>query len=218
MTTDERTPAMSLRQRWADGQETLGAWLTLANTHSAEAVASMGFAYVCVDTQHGAVDYQVTVELIRAIEHAGSTPIVRVPWNEPGIIGKMLDAGAEGVIIPMVNTVAEAEAAVAACRYAPHGGSRSFGPTVVANRHDDYVTWARDHVAVIPMIETEQAVSNLADILQRHALELSLVATTGYGNPRSTEDRCLVPYDGRVADQQLGTSARQVNRVNKFVV
>ena len=104
------------------------------------------------------------MELIRAID-TRIVPNRAVPWNELGIIGKMLDAGAH-IIIPMVNTVAEAEAAVAACRYAPHGGSRSFGPTVVANRHDDYVTWARDHVAVIPMIETEQAVGNLADILQ----------------------------------------------------
>ena len=151
---------------WNDGDNVVGGWLSIPATLSAEVMARAGFDYVCVDTQHGAIDYQVTVELIRAIEHGGSCPIVRVPWNEPGIIGKMLDAGAHGVIIPMVNTVAEAEAAVAACRYAPHGGSRSFGPTVVANRHDDYVAWAEQNVAVIPMIETEQAVANLPEILQ----------------------------------------------------
>jgi len=156
----------TLRQMWNDGDNAVGGWLSIPATLSAEVMARVGFDYVCVDTQHGAVEYQATVELIRAIEHGGSCPIVRVPWNEPGIIGKMHDAGAHGIIIPMVNPVAEAEAAVAACRYAPHGGSRSFGPTVVANRHDDYVTWARDHVAVIPMTETEQAVGNLADILQ----------------------------------------------------
>ena len=156
----------TLRQMWNDGDNAVGGWLSIPATLSAEVMARAGFDYVCVDTQHGSVDYQITVELIRAIEHGGSCPIVRVPWNEPGIIGKMLDAGAHGIIIPMVNTVAEAEAAVAACRYAPHGGSRSFGPTVVAPRHDDYVEWARDNVAVIPMIETEQAVGNLADILQ----------------------------------------------------
>lgn len=155
----------SLRQRWADGDNVIGGWLSIPATLSAEVMARAGFDYVCVDTQHGTVEYQITVELIRAIEHAGSTPIVRVPWNEPGIIGKMLDAGAEGVIIPMVNTVEEAEAAVRACRYAPDG-SRSFGPTVGRIRRDDYVEWARENVAVIPMIETKQAVENLADILQ----------------------------------------------------
>ncbi len=156
----------TLRQMWNDGDNVVGGWLSIPATLSAEVMARAGFDYVCVDTQHGSVEYQITVELIRAIEHGGSCPIVRVPWNEPGIIGKMLDAGAHGIIIPMVNTVEEAEAAVAACRYAPHGGSRSFGPTVVANRHDDYVAWAEHNVAVIPMIETEQAVANLPDILQ----------------------------------------------------
>jgi 4-hydroxy-2-oxoheptanedioate aldolase len=156
----------TLRQMWADGDSAVGGWLSIPATLSAEVMARAGFDYVCVDTQHGSVEYQITVELIRAIEHGGSCPIVRVPWNEPGIIGKMLDAGAHGVIIPMVNTVAEAEAAVAAARYAPHGGSRSFGPTVVAPRHDDYVAWAERNVAVIPMIETEQAVANLPEILQ----------------------------------------------------
>ena len=155
-----------MRQRWADGENLIGGWLSIPATLSAEVMARAGFDYVCVDTQHGAVDYQVTVELIRAIEHAGSTPIVRVPWNEPGIIGKMLDAGAEGVIIPMVNTVEEAQAAVSACRYAPQGGSRSFGPTVGRVRRADYVEWAAENIAVIPMIETKQAVDNLPDILQ----------------------------------------------------
>ena len=142
----------TLRQMWANGDNAIGGWLSIPATLSAEVMARAGFDYVCVDTQHGAVEYQIAVELIRAIEHGGSIPIVRVPWNEPGIIGKMLDAGAEGVIIPMVNTPEEAEAAVKACRYAPDGGSRSFGPTVGRIRRHDYVEWARDNIAVIPMI------------------------------------------------------------------
>ena len=158
-------PMRTLRQMWADGDNVIGGWLSIPATLSAEVMARAGFDYVCVDTQHGTVEYQITVELIRAIEHGGSIPIVRVPWNEPGIIGKMLDAGAEGVIIPMVNTPEEAEAAVKACRYAPEG-SRSFGPTVGRIRREDYVEWARENVAVIPMIETKQAVENLPEILQ----------------------------------------------------
>ncbi|MEM8706744.1 MAG: aldolase/citrate lyase family protein [Actinomycetota bacterium] len=155
----------TLRQMWNDGDNVVGGWLSIPATLSAEVMARAGFDYVCVDTQHGTVEYQITVELIRAIEHGGSIPIVRVPWNEPGIIGKMLDAGAEGVIIPMVNTPEEAEAAVKACRYAPEG-SRSFGPTIGRIRRPDYVEWARENVAVIPMIETLEAVENLPDILE----------------------------------------------------
>ena len=154
-----------LRQIWNDGGETLGAWLAVPSTISAEATARAGFDYVCIDTQHGPIEYSDAVPMIQAILLGGSAPIVRVPWNEPGIIGKMLDAGAHGVIVPMVNTVAEAEAAVRACRYAPDG-ARSWGPTTASMRTDvHYKQWAPDHVAVIPMIETTQAIANLDDIL-----------------------------------------------------
>lgn len=137
----------------------------MPSTVTAEAVARSGLDYVCIDTQHGAVEYSDAVPMIQAILLGGSRPIVRVPWNEPGIIGKMLDAGAQGVIVPMVNSVEEAEAVVRACRYAPDG-ARSFGPAMAAQRiGGDYVAWAREHVAVIPMIETTQAVAALDDIL-----------------------------------------------------
>ena len=130
----------------------------------AEATARVGFDYVCIDTQHGAIEYSDAVGMIQAILLGGSVPIVRVPWNEAGIIGKMLDAGAHGVIVPMVNTVEEAEAVVRAARYAPHG-SRSYGPSVAGMRQADYLAWAADNVAVIPMIETGQALDNLDKIL-----------------------------------------------------
>jgi 4-hydroxy-2-oxoheptanedioate aldolase len=155
----------SLRDLWRSGATTLGGWLSVPSTVTAEAVARSGLDYVCIDTQHGAVEYSDAVPMIQAILLGGSRPIVRVPWNEPGIIGKMLDAGAQGVVVPMVNSVEEAEAVVRACRYAPDG-ARSFGPTMAAQRVEgDYVAWAREHVAVIPMIETTQAVAALDDIL-----------------------------------------------------
>lgn len=154
----------TLRERWAAGQKTFGAWLTLASTASGETAARTGFDYVCVDNQHGVADYSDTVGLVQAIALGGSTPIVRVPWNEQGIIGRMLDAGVEGVVAPMINTRAEAEAMVRSCRYPPHG-ARSFGPVMAGMRAKNYVETANDRVAVIPMIETAEAVKNLDDIL-----------------------------------------------------
>jgi 4-hydroxy-2-oxoheptanedioate aldolase len=159
------TEPIGLRSTWAAGGITLGGWLSVPSSVSAEAAARQGFDFVCVDTQHGAVDYQSAVGMIQAIELSGGLPIARVPWNEPGIIGKMLDAGANGVIVPMVNTVADAEAVVRSCRYAPIG-SRSYGPTLAGMRHGaDYVAWAADNIAVIPMIETVEAMKNLDAIL-----------------------------------------------------
>ena len=155
----------SLRQVWNEGATTLGAWLCVPSTVTAELVARSGVDYVCVDTQHGAIGYSDAVPMIQAIRAGGSRPIVRVPWNEPGVIGKMLDAGAEGIVVPMVNSVAEATAVVRACRYAPEG-ARSYGPMMAASRVDgEYVAWARDNVAVIPMIETTTAIDALDEIL-----------------------------------------------------
>ncbi len=153
-----------LREMWDTDGSALGVWLSVASTITAEAAARQGFDYVCVDTQHGATEYQAAVAMFQAIELGGGTPIARVPWNEQGIIGKMLDAGAQGVIVPMVNTREQAEAVVRSCRYAPEG-SRSFGPTVAGMRHADYVGWAGTTVAVIPMIETIVALGNLDDIM-----------------------------------------------------
>lgn len=154
----------SLREKWAAGEETLGFWLSMSSFVSAEIAGRQPVDYVCVDNQHGVNDYLGTASMIQAIELVGGTPIVRVPWNEPGIIGKMLDAGAHGVIVPMVNTRAEAEAVVRAVRYAP-AGSRSWGPQMAGMRHDDHRAWADATIAAIPMIETEEAIANLDEIL-----------------------------------------------------
>ena len=112
---------------WRDDQQTIGCWLSLGNAYSAEAMAKMGFDWVCVDLQHGLLDYQDLTYMLPAISNSNATPLVRVPWNEPYEIMKALDAGAYGVIVPMVNSREEAQQAVAACRYPPDG-NRSFGP------------------------------------------------------------------------------------------
>jgi 4-hydroxy-2-oxoheptanedioate aldolase len=154
-----------LREAWAQDRAALGAWLTIASGFSAEIMAHAGFDWVCVDMQHGVIDYQQMVVMLQAVSSTDVTPLVRVPWNEPGIIGKTLDAGARGVIIPMVNTRAEAERAVWSCRYAPVGG-RSYGP-LRANYYAgfDYFEHANDDVLCIVMIETRDAVARVDEIL-----------------------------------------------------
>jgi 4-hydroxy-2-oxoheptanedioate aldolase len=154
-----------LREAWAEDRAALGAWLTIPSGFSAEIMAHAGFDWVCVDTQHGVIDYQQMVGMLQAVSATPVTPLVRVPWNEPGIIGKSLDAGARGIIIPMVNSKAEAERAVWSCRYAPAGG-RSYGP-LRANLHIgfDYYDHANADVLCIVMIETRDAVGRIDEIL-----------------------------------------------------
>ena len=155
---------MTLRDTLASGGEALGFWLSMPGFVGAEIAARQPVDYICVDTQHGAIDYLTSASMIQAIELAGGTPVVRVPWNEPGIIGKSLDAGAHGVIVPMVNTRAEAEAVVRSSRYVPEG-ARSWGPVMASQRHPDNRAWAHETISVIPMIETRQAIDNLDEIL-----------------------------------------------------
>ena len=143
----------------------MGAWCVIPSTITAEMVARMKFDYVCVDAQHGLLDYETVLDMLQVIDLGDADSVVRVPSNEPAIIGKMLDAGAMGVIVPMVNSAAEAEAAVAACRYAPLG-SRSFGPARVGLREGPgYFQRANAEVAVIPMIETVEALESMDEIV-----------------------------------------------------
>ena len=153
-----------LRAKWAANQVTAGLWLSLPGTVSAEVAARSPVDYVCVDMQHGVIDYQASASMVQTIELAGGVPLIRVPWNDPGIIGKSLDSGAHGVIVPMVNTREEAAAVVRSARYAP-AGSRSWGPVMAGLRHADNRAWADETVVVIPMIETIEAVDNIDQIL-----------------------------------------------------
>ena len=156
----------SLRERWAAGGETLGFWLSVPSFLTAEITARQPVDYVCVDTQHGVVDYQASVAMIQAIELSGGTPIVRVPWNEPGIIGKALDGGAWGIICPMINTPADAKALASYALYPPKG-KRSNGPIRAGayGAATPYQATANDEVLVIPMIETQEAIDNIDAIL-----------------------------------------------------
>ena len=116
-----------LRSLWKADQAAVNGWLAIPNGFSAETMAHQGWDTLTVDMQHGVVDYQQMVGMLQAISTTATVPVVRVPWLEPGILMKSLDAGAYGVICPLVNTRADAERLVAATSYPPRGG-RSYGP------------------------------------------------------------------------------------------
>src|SRR5574341_51504 len=165
----------SLKRLWAEDRAALGGWLTNPSSASAEVFAHAGFDWLCVDMQHGVIDYQVAVTMLQAISTTETIPIIRVPWNEPGIIMKSLDAGAYGVIIPLVHTRAEAEAAVSYCRYAPKG-VRSYGPSrAVLYAGRDYFQHADEAVLCIVMIETAQAIENLDEILSVPGVDVAYI-------------------------------------------
>jgi 4-hydroxy-2-oxoheptanedioate aldolase len=160
-----------LRRLLAGGGSVLNGWLSLANSYSAELMAHQGFDSVTIDLQHGAVDYQAAVGMLQAISTTATVPMVRVPWNEPILTLKLLDAGAYGVICPMINTKAQAEALVDACRYPPRG-SRSFGPNrAVLYGGADYWRYANEEILLFAMVETREALKNLEAIVSVDGLD-----------------------------------------------
>ncbi len=146
-------------------------WLAVPSSFSAEVMAHQGWDALTIDLQHGVVDYQAMVTMLQAISTTATVPVVRVPWLEPGIIMKTLDAGAYGVICPMVNTREDAQRFVAWSSYAPRG-TRSFGPVrALYYGGADYPTHANDTIVRFAMIETAQALDNLDAILSVEGLD-----------------------------------------------
>lgn len=150
---------------WRKGEQTIGGWLSIGNSYTAELMASIGFDWICIDQQHGLIDYSDLKVMLPALSSSDTTPIVRVAWNTPAEIMKVLDAGAYGVIVPMINNKEEAMAAVSACRYLPEG-SRSFGPIRAAlYAGKGYASEANQQIACIVMIETQEAINKLEEII-----------------------------------------------------
>lgn len=160
-----------LKTIWSNGGVVVNGWLHIPNPWSAEIMAHAGWDSLTVDFQHGFHTVQDALSMFQAMNTTGVVPMARVPWNDPVYIQRLLDAGALGIICPMVNTRAECEQFVASCRYFP-AGIRSAGPTrprlAMGN---DYLQWANDAILTIAMIETATAIDNLEDILSVDGLD-----------------------------------------------
>ena len=165
----------------AGGGTVINGWLGVPSSVTAEFMALQGWDSLCIDLQHGLVDYQASVAMLQAISSTPVTPIVRVPWNEPGAIMKALDAGAYGVICPMINSRAECESFVGATRYAPTG-HRSWGPTRgLTYGGPDYFKEANKTVMAIAMIETQKALDNVDAIMSVPGLDGVYVGPSDLG-------------------------------------
>ncbi len=155
----------ALREIWRRGGVVVNGWLSIPSAFAAEVMAHQGFDSLVVDMQHGVVDYQVAVTMLQGISTTGVVPLARVPWNDPAWIMKILDAGAYGVICPMISTPEDAEALVRACKYPPRG-YRSWGPVrALIYAGSDYREHADQELLVLPMIETAEGLKNLDAIL-----------------------------------------------------
>ena len=172
--------ANKIKQTWQAGGAVINGWLAIPNGFSAEVMAQGGWDSILVDLQHGVQDYQSMVQCFQAMQAHPVVPLVRVPWNEAGIVGKVLDAGAAGVVCPMINTAAEAQAFVAACRYPPVG-RRSNGPIRAGIYTEGYQKTANAETLCIPMVETAEAVGNLDAILDVPGIDAVYIGPSDLG-------------------------------------
>jgi 4-hydroxy-2-oxoheptanedioate aldolase len=193
-----------LKTIWQEGGTVVNGWLHVPSSFSAEVMAHAGWDSLTIDMQHGPVDYGNLVLMLQAISTTDTVPVVRVPWNDPGLIMRVLDAGCYAVICPMINTPEEAEAFVRACRYPPEG-YRSFGPyRATLYGGQDYTDHANETVVTMAMIETQQALENLDEILSVQGLDAAFVGPSdlgqslGYGSGMDRDEPVLLEAMERV--------------------
>jgi 4-hydroxy-2-oxoheptanedioate aldolase len=206
-----------LKKLWAEGKPAINGWLSIGNPFTAEIMAAQDYDSITIDMQHGALDYSDALPMFQAMRASGTTLMARVPWLDPGIIMKAMDAGAYGIICPMIDNRAEAEKLVSAMRYPPKG-SRSFGPTRVSfAAGPGYAAEANDELLAIAMIETSEAITNVREIVTTPGLDgiyigpadLTLGATNGDLPPGlDREEPQMVELIRRILDEAKSAGIR----------
>ncbi len=174
-----------------EGKPVINSWMSSNSPFCAEVLASSGYDSITVDLQHGLNDYKDAVAIFQAIGRYPVCPMVRVPWLDPQIIMKTLDAGSMGVICPMINTAKQAEEFVSYVRYPPLG-QRSYGPTrAIYSAGGSYWEHANSEIFALAMVETKQSFENIRAIVNTKGLsgiyigpsDLSIGLSDGQLNP-----------------------------------
>ena len=160
-----------LKEIFKSGKSAVNGWLQIPNSFTAELMANQNWDSLTLDMQHGVIDYPNAVGMLQAISTTQVVPMARVNWNEPGQIMKILDAGAYGVICPMVSNKKEAENFVKACMYPPNG-YRSYGPIRgLVYGGPEYSDEANNEILKFAMIETKESLENLDEIMRTPGLD-----------------------------------------------
>ncbi|MBA3947150.1 MAG: 2,4-dihydroxyhept-2-ene-1,7-dioic acid aldolase [Herpetosiphonaceae bacterium] len=200
----------TIRSIWEQDGCILNGWLHVPNGFTAEVMAHAGWDSLTIDMQHGVIDYGAAVGMLQAITTTSLIPLARVPWNEPGMIMKMLDAGCYGIICPMIDSRTACEAFVGACHYPPQG-YRSFGPVrALLYAGQDYAAHADATVITMAMIETREAVKNLHDILSTPGLDAIYVGPADLSQSFGYEPR-VDPVEPEITNviEQITAAARE---------
>jgi 4-hydroxy-2-oxoheptanedioate aldolase len=173
------TPINPLKARLAADRPAVGLLVSMPSVHATQVLAACGFDWLFFDMEHGPIGIESAHAMIAATNGTRTAPVVRVPWNVPWLIKPVLDAGAMGVIVPMIRSAAEAEAAVRAVRYPPTG-ERGFGPFYAPARFgltmQTYADPADREILCILLIEHKDAIDDIEAIVRVEGVDACLIA------------------------------------------
>lgn len=201
-----------LKKIWAEHRPVLNGWILIGNGFTAEIMAAQAYDSITIDMQHGALGFAETLSMLQVMRGYDVTPMVRVPWRDPGIIMKVLDAGAQGIICPMINNAREAAEFVSYVQYPPRG-QRSYGPTRATFAYGSYGLDANDEVLAFAMIETKEALANLEEIVATKGLSGIYVGPSDLAI--DTQDGRLTPGFDREEPEMIDL-IRQIQRACKL--
>lgn len=168
----------TLKQRILAGEPVYGAWLGLADASVAELLAHAGYDFLILDQEHGSASLETAIEVMRAAEAGGCALVVRVPWNDPVYLKRVLDAGATSIMVPMLEDAAAAEAAVAACRYPPKGIRGFAAPSQRCTRWGkdaDYLASWEDTLLIMGQLESARAAENAEAIAAVDGIDVPFI-------------------------------------------
>jgi len=199
-----------LREALIKKKISLGGWLQIGHPACAEIFARAGFDWVCVDLEHGVIDMETMANIFRTLSAFDCVPVARLPINDPVWIHRTLDAGAKGLIIPMVKTKEEAKRALHEAKYPPQG-VRGFGYSL-ANMHgidfEEYIATANEEIAVIIQIEHSDAISNLEAILQVKGIDGTFVGPLDLSGSMGITSQMEHPEMTRALEKYLKASSK----------
>lgn len=164
----------TVKAKLAAGEPAVGTWLSLCSPVAAEYMAHMGWDWLVVDTEHSPIGFETTLHCFQAICTTDTIPMARVAWNDAQLIKRLLDAGAMGLVVPMVNSAEQARSAVAAMKYPPDG-IRSLGGGRAIVYGDDYMARANDEIACIVQIEHIEAVCRAEEIMSVEGVDACFI-------------------------------------------
>jgi 4-hydroxy-2-oxoheptanedioate aldolase len=204
----------TLKRRILAGQQSFGVWLQSGSPTFAEIAGLVGLDFVIIDQEHGPGDLQSAIDMMRAVSREGTTAMIRVPAADPNYLKRIVDAGAQAILVPMVSDAVEAQMIVDTCIYPPVG-RRGNAASIIRGSHyglvSDYVQRAHEELLIVPQIETVEAVTNARAIASVQGVDMVFIGPTDLSGSAGLPDQTNAPEVERL----IATVVHETQAVGK---